>query len=101
MCVKYNGHKKVLDKGPVLKSAIGQRVKAWVTRYGGLDEQAKSRFSSHSMRRGGATMYRAAGLADADLQSMGRWASTCFTLYTETTLSTLGRRVEAAIAQRG
>lgn len=89
LCVKYNSRDKSLHPGPLLKEAIGQRVKVWAERYGGIAKRDLHKFSSHSMRRGGATMYRAAGLKDCDLQSLGRWASTCFTLYTETSLSHL------------
>jgi hypothetical protein len=40
-----------------------------------------SKVASHSLRRGGASAYAAAGVPHADIQKFGRWTSDCFKLY--------------------
>ena len=40
-----------------------------------------SRFSTHSLRIGGASALAAAGVPDYIIQLMGRWKSICFLMY--------------------
>lgn len=51
----------------------------------------------HSLRSGGATAYLAAGIDTYVIQKMGRWASWCFTIYTQLTSTTI-RESQIAMA---
>ena len=42
---------------------------------------AASRIASHSLRRGGASAYAAAGVPDEDIRRFGRWTSYGFKVY--------------------
>jgi hypothetical protein len=56
-----------------------------------------SRFSgSHSLRRGGSCMYRAAGMPDADVARFGRWTSNSYKLYIYIENSALAEWAERA-----
>jgi hypothetical protein len=41
----------------------------------------RARVASHSLRRGGASAYVAAGLSDAHIERFGRWTSTAYKAY--------------------
>ena len=43
----------------------------------------------HSLRSGGATAYLAAGVDTYVIQKLGRWASWCFTIYTQLSTTTI------------
>ena len=59
-----------------------------------------SRFSgSHSLRRGGSCMYRAAGMPDADVARFGRWTSNAYKLYIHIESSALAEWSERAAQQ--
>jgi len=51
----------------------------------------------HSLRSGGATAYLASGVDTYIIQKMGRWASWCFTIYTQLTSTTI-REAQIAMA---
>ena len=44
---------------------------------------------SHSLRRGGASLYRAAGVPDEDVKRFGRWNSDAYKLYINITVTAL------------
>ena len=51
---------------------------------------------SHSLRRGGASMYRAAKVPDEDIKRFGRWNSDAFKLYIHIECTALDQWAEAA-----
>lgn len=52
---------------------------------------------SHSLRRGGSCMYRAAGMADEDIARFGRWTSNAYKLYIHIESSALSEWGERAV----
>ena len=56
-----------------------------------------SKFSTHSFRKGAAHEAALAGIQDSVIKTMGRWASTCFTKYTATTMREAGTAITAYI----
>ena len=54
-----------------------------------------SRYSSHSLRIGGASVLAAAGLPDYMIQLIGRWKSLAFLTYIRSNLAMFSRAVAA------
>jgi len=65
------------DGSPLDRAALVGRFRQAIAD-AGLDE---ARFNGHSFRRGGAQSLSLAGVAEHDIQTMGRWASDCYKRY--------------------
>lgn len=63
-------------------SALAKRLKTWVAAIG----EDPSKFSGHSLRRGGATALAKTGCGEQYIQLQGRWKSWCFRRYIEVPL---------------
>jgi hypothetical protein len=61
-----------------------------------------SRVASHSLRRGGASAYAAAGVPHADIQKFGRWTSDGYKIYItiHANIMTQGKANPASVAPR-
>ena len=55
---------------------------------------------SHSLRRGGATMMRAAGVPDEDIKRWGRWTSDAYKLYVHVVMDSVAAWSEKIAAVR-
>jgi len=55
------------------------------------------KFSTHSLRIGGATALAAAGVPDSTIQTLGRWKSLAFLEYIRTSIATLQRALLSMI----
>ena len=55
------------------------------------------KFSTHSLRIGGATALAAAGVPDSTIQTLGRWKSLAFLVYIRTSITTLQRALLSMI----
>ena len=55
------------------------------------------KFSTHSLRIGGATALAAAGIPDSTIQTLGRWKSLAFLAYIRTSIATLQRALLSMI----
>ena len=65
-------NKKVLTRGQLAKVLAAGAVQCGVLH---------SKIATHSLRRGGASTYAAAGVPDEDIQRFGRWTSAGYRLY--------------------
>lgn len=83
---KYDSRRRDLIALALSKDGVTSRLRALLGRHLGLQGPDVMVFSSHSMRRGGATALKAGGLSDKDIQTMGRWNSDAFKLCTESDL---------------
>lgn len=66
----------------VSKGNLQEFIKAMAVKIG-LDPTF---FSTHSLRRGGASWANRAGCSSLEIQTMGDWKSNCFTIYIDTSL---------------
>ena len=67
---------------PICKACIARIVKSRLQSIG-LSESDLKCYSSHSLRRGGATAAARQGVPDSTIKKHGRWKSTCFMIYTD------------------
>jgi hypothetical protein len=87
----YEAHVKLTGKAPNSKAAVFAKADGSVYTRGYvsdiLKEAAavsgvpKARIASHSLRRGGASTYAAAGISDKAIQRWGRWTSSAYQSY--------------------
>ena len=63
----------------------------------GIPDVELARYSTHSLRRGGAAAAARAGVEDSVIQRHGRWKSWCFTLYTQMEREEAGRIITEGI----
>lgn len=55
------------------------------------------KYSSHSFRKGAAHEAALAGINDTNIKAMGRWASSCYTIYTATTMREAADKISSFI----
>lgn len=79
---------------PLSYSQLSRLLKKW-TSDAGLQGDT---FTSHCLRRGGATWLKKCGVSDSVIQAMGDWRTQCFLEYIDSALST---RMDAMIAFAG
>lgn len=79
---------------PVRPQEFRTIIKEWLTAIGVPNV---TKYSAHSLRRGGAAAAARAGLEDSWIQRHGRWRSWCFVKYTEIERREAGMRITAAI----
>ena len=70
---------------PLLYKDVAVTVKNLMQRIG----ECPVRYSTHSLRIGGATALADAGCPDVIIQTMGRWSSTCYRLYCRTSFDSV------------
>ena len=88
-CFSYwNKRSKKLDC--ISRNDLQDYLRSLVSRIG-LDP---SKFSCHSLRRGGATSANTAGCSSMQIKSFGDWKSDCFQLYVEADLDSRTRTAE-------
>jgi hypothetical protein len=94
----YSAQRKALSPQPMVTSSVAGRLVTLLERYLDLSKQEAKAFGSHSLRRGGATYYSNMGLSNRRLQTLGRWKSHAFELYTETLLDKTNAELAAVLA---
>lgn len=75
---------------------IRARIRVWLGRIG-IPEESLKKYSTHSLRRGGAAAAARAGVEDSVIQRHGRWKTWCFTVYTQMEREDAGRIITARI----
>lgn len=75
---------------------IRDRIRVWLGRIG-IPVDQLMKYSTHSLRRGGAAAAARAGVEDSVIQRHGRWKTWCFTVYTQMEREDAGRIVTARI----
>lgn len=86
-----------LNDDPVFsfsQNAARDRIRLALTRAGVTDVK---KYSTHSLRRGGAAAAARAGIQDNVIQRHGRWKSWCFTAYTMMERREAGRMITSEI----
>lgn len=76
---------KTKGTGFVTRSEVSKSIQDILEKFGVPRDMA----GSHSLRRGGATQMRAAGVPDEDIKRWGRWTSDAYKLYVHVAMDNL------------
>ena len=76
---------KTKGAGFVTRAEVSKSLQDILEKFGVPRDMA----GSHSLRRGGATQMRAAGVPDEDIKRWGRWTSDCYKLYVHVAMDNL------------
>lgn len=79
---------------PLSYSQLSRLLKKWT----GLAGLSAETFTSHCLRRGGASWLKRMGVADSVIQALGDWRSRAFLEYIDSAMDT---RMDAMIAFAG